>query len=229
LLQIENEYYSYIRPKRTTNLGERPSAALASRGVEYVEVRALDVNCYAPHGVVLEQLYFIEMFLLFCLLEASPRLDENELHEIEYNELTVALRGRAPALELARAGKRVLLRDWIREICARMEVIAACLDDHAGNDAYRQALALQQSAIEAPDTLPSAQVLRALRDSAEEFHHYTMTLARTHHATYLANAPAADVAAEFASLAAASHAEQTRLEDDRSLAFEEFVRRYLDA
>ncbi|MBT7963770.1 MAG: glutamate--cysteine ligase, partial [Porticoccaceae bacterium] len=39
LLQIENEFYSSIRPKRTTATGETPLHALAERGVEYVEVR----------------------------------------------------------------------------------------------------------------------------------------------------------------------------------------------
>ena len=79
---------------RTTLPGERPSDALEKRGVEYVEVRALDVNCLEPTGVSIQQLYFTEVLVLFCLLESSANLTAEELHEIEYNELTVALRGR---------------------------------------------------------------------------------------------------------------------------------------
>src|SRR5260370_19628494 len=43
LLQIENEFYSTIRPKRVIRPGERPLHALRERGVEYREVRALDL------------------------------------------------------------------------------------------------------------------------------------------------------------------------------------------
>ncbi len=48
ILQIENEYYSYIRPKRVARSGERPTKALRRAGVEYVEVRALDVERLRP-------------------------------------------------------------------------------------------------------------------------------------------------------------------------------------
>ncbi|HTE42268.1 MAG TPA: glutamate--cysteine ligase, partial [Steroidobacteraceae bacterium] len=51
LLQIENEYYSFIRPKRVANSGERPTHALSRAGVQYVEVRALDVSAFDPVGV----------------------------------------------------------------------------------------------------------------------------------------------------------------------------------
>ena len=44
ILQIENELYAPIRPKQVMKTGEKPSQALRDRGVEYIEVRALDVN-----------------------------------------------------------------------------------------------------------------------------------------------------------------------------------------
>src|SRR5690606_58412 len=64
LLQIENEHYSFIRPKRTVEAGERATNALRARGVEYVEVRALDVNMASPTGVAVDQLLFVEAFLI---------------------------------------------------------------------------------------------------------------------------------------------------------------------
>jgi len=48
LLQIENEFYGTIRPKRVIFPGERPLHALRERGVEYVEVRLLDLNPFEP-------------------------------------------------------------------------------------------------------------------------------------------------------------------------------------
>ena len=44
LLQIENEFYGTIRPKRVIRPGERPLHALRERGVEYVEVRLMDLD-----------------------------------------------------------------------------------------------------------------------------------------------------------------------------------------
>jgi glutamate--cysteine ligase len=227
VLQIENEYYSYIRPKRTTLPGERPSDALEKRGVEYVEVRALDVNCMEPTGVSLQQLYFTEVLVLFCLLESSPKLTAEELHEIEYNELTVALRGRTPGLELVRNGGRVGLREWSLEICARMQPLAAHLDAHAGATFYQDAVARQIEALNDMTLLPSARVLAALHESQSEFHSYTRELSLRHRADFRARPPSAEVTREFDSLAAASLAEQARLEADRSEPFAEFMDKYL--
>jgi len=47
LLQIENEYYSSVRPKRVALSGERPTAALERGGIEYVEIRSLDINLFS--------------------------------------------------------------------------------------------------------------------------------------------------------------------------------------
>ncbi len=72
VLQIENEYYATIRPKRVIRPGERPLEALASRGIQYVEVRCLDVDPFEPVGIGLEAARFLDAFLLFCALDESP-------------------------------------------------------------------------------------------------------------------------------------------------------------
>ena len=72
ILQIENEYYSFIRPKRVARSGERPTKALRRAGVEYVEVRALDVSAFDPVGVNQNKLRFLEVFLALCLMKESP-------------------------------------------------------------------------------------------------------------------------------------------------------------
>ena len=72
ILQIENEYYSFIRPKRVARSGERPTKALLRAGVEYVEVRALDVSAFDPVGVNQNKMRFLEVFLALCLMKDSP-------------------------------------------------------------------------------------------------------------------------------------------------------------
>ncbi|MGH8598669.1 MAG: glutamate--cysteine ligase, partial [Gammaproteobacteria bacterium] len=100
VLQLENEFYSYIRPKRAIQSGEKPSTALRERGVEYVEMRALDIDSFSSTGVAVEHMQFLEAFLILCLLAESPPITPEELWALEYNELTIALRGREPGLRL---------------------------------------------------------------------------------------------------------------------------------
>jgi glutamate--cysteine ligase len=102
LLQIENEYYAFIRPKRVARSGERPTKALMRRGVEYVEVRALDVSAFDPVGVNQNKLRFLEAFLALCLMRESPLIDANEQAILDGNHVTVARRGREPDLMLSR-------------------------------------------------------------------------------------------------------------------------------
>src|SRR3546814_1409360 len=71
ILQIENEYYSNIRPKRTTGRCERPAQALAERGVQYIEVRCLDIDPESPIGISDSTCRLMDAFLLFCAPEQS--------------------------------------------------------------------------------------------------------------------------------------------------------------
>ena len=107
ILQIENEYYSFIRPKRVARSGERPTKALRRAGVEYVEVRALDVSAFDPVGVNQNKLRFLEAFLALCLLKESPLIGAEEQRSLDENHLTVARRGREPGLTLWRDGRNV--------------------------------------------------------------------------------------------------------------------------
>src|SRR5215831_2555035 len=104
ILQIENEYYSFIRPKRVARSGERPTKALLRAGVEYVEVRALDVSAFDPVGVNQNKLRFLEAFLALCLMKDSPPIADSEQAALDQNHITVARRGREPGLMLWREG-----------------------------------------------------------------------------------------------------------------------------
>src|SRR5947209_14629576 len=115
ILQIENEYYSFIRPKRVARSGERPTKALQRAGVEYVEVRALDVSAFDPVGVNQNKLRFLEAFLALCLLKDSPPIADSEQAALDQNHVTVARRGREPGLTLAREGREVSMLGWARE------------------------------------------------------------------------------------------------------------------
>src|SRR5262245_25237542 len=128
VLQIENEYYSFIRPKRVARSGERPTKALRRAGVEYVEVRALDVSAFDPVGVNQNKMRFLEVFLALCLMKDSPPISESEQETLDANHVTVARRGREPGLTLDRDGRKVPMLAWARELIDSMRGVAEVLD-----------------------------------------------------------------------------------------------------
>ena len=159
LLQIENEFYGTIRPKRVIFPGERPLHALRERGVEYVEVRLMDLNPFEPVGITAQTMRFIDVFLLHCLLADSPQDTPAEITALANNQDLTAARGREPGLQLERAGQSVSLRDWGGDIVRACAPIAAELDAVHRSQDYSQALAAAAAGLADPSLLPSARVL----------------------------------------------------------------------
>jgi glutamate--cysteine ligase len=226
ILQIENEYYSFIRPKRTGQSGESPTTSLRDRGVEYVEVRALDVDPCSPIGVEVDVLRFAEAFLLYCLFESSPLITDAERRAIQYNELTVALRGRDGDAELHTGDGRRPIREWAEEICLGMQPICELLDNGSDEAAYAAALRKRVDAIRNPDDLPSARFLAELGDSGLPFADYTMQLSEQHEEHFKKRALSSDKAHQFGAWASESLARQEELERNDTYSFEEYLQRY---
>ncbi len=172
LLQIENEFYGTIRPKRVIRPGERPLHALRERGVEYVEVRCMDLDPFVPVGISATTMRVLDMFLLHCLLADSPPDTPDEIAALARNQQAAASRGREPGLRLERGGDTVTLRAWGAEVLAQCEPIATALDAaREAGGAYAEALAMARAAWDEPATLPSARVLATMQ--AEFDHSYT--------------------------------------------------------
>ena len=72
ILQIENEYYSAIRPKPSKVSQSRITVALRTLGVEYVEVRTLDLNLTDPVGINQNQLRLLEALLIYLSAHPEP-------------------------------------------------------------------------------------------------------------------------------------------------------------
>ena len=136
LLQLENEFYSSIRPKRTTANDRRPLEALLQDGIEYIEFRSLDLNPYLPLGIDSEQCRFLDTFLLHCLLSDSPECNAEEFFEIAANVTKVVERGRSPGLNLMRQGTEKSLRMWSNELLNDMRYAASLLDNNGDENSY---------------------------------------------------------------------------------------------
>ena len=70
ILQIENELYDCIRPKRAGKSGQRPYQLLKDQGIQYVEVRGIDLNPNSPLGITEDQIRVLDLLLIYlCTLE----------------------------------------------------------------------------------------------------------------------------------------------------------------
>jgi len=228
ILQIENEFYSSVRPKQILRGEEKPTLALAKRGVAYIELRSLDVNVYEPLGINDEQMRFLESFLLLNLLLPSDPYTESELAEIKFNINAVAERGRDPALKLRRDSGEVLLRDWAREIFEQMSVTCDLLDRDGETPVYCATLQQQKAKIEEPELTPSARILAEMIENKEEFSEFSLRMSKQHQQWFAERPLDADKQRELEQIARESQERQHEIEQEDDLPFEQFLQNYFE-
>ena len=228
LLQIENEFYGTIRPKRVIFPGERPLHALRERGVEYIEVRLMDLDPFVDIGIAAPTLRFLDVFLLHCLLSDSPPDSPAEIAALGRNQHRTAERGREPGLQLERQGGLVALTDWGHEVVAGCAPMAAALDAAHGTSAYSAALADAVTGLNDPTRLPSARVLAAIQgDHGGSFIAFGQARSARTQAALRARPLDAALRARLEAQSTASLAEQRQLEAADSLPFEQYRQQYL--
>lgn len=226
-LQIENEYYSSIRPKRVAQSGERPTAALQRSGIEYIEVRSLDISVDDPAGINQNTMRFVEAFLIYCLLETSPPLYDADLAEARINQTGTAKYGRDPVFRLIRDGREVSLGNWAGEILDGVLAVAELIDSGEGGASYAQAIRQMQSLIENPDATPSASLLRLLRDAECSFFEFALSQARSHREYFASIAPMSAARKDELQLEARQSLErQLEIEANDALSLDEYLARY---
>jgi len=227
VLQIENEYYSFIRPKRVTAPGERPTKALARGGVQYVEVRSLDVSAFDPVGVNMNKLRFLEAFMAWCVLSPGAPIGAEEQLALDANHVTVARRGREPGLLLRREGRNVLLAHWAAEIVDGVRGTAELLDTGDPARPYTSAVEVQAAKIADVGLTPSARLLAELHQSGEGFSTWARQVSSAHRRHFLEVAPVdAPVLSQLAQAAEDSLDEQAMIERSDKGSFEEYLARW---
>ncbi len=228
LLQIENEFYGTIRPKRTIRSGERPLHALRERGVEYVEVRVMDLDPFEPLGINARTMRFLDLFLLHCLQSPSPEDNPEEIAALGRNQQRTAERGREPGLRLERGTETVELVQWGHEIVQALQPYAAAMDAVHGGQDYAQALAHARQMLDAPEQTPSARVLQALRQEHDgSFVGFGKAQSAQVHAQLRAHALDADTLGALRAQVQASFEAQRSLEASDTLGFDDYLAQYL--
>ena len=228
VLQIENEFYGTVRPKRRTESGERPITALRARGVEYVEVRCLDLNPFYPVGIDAEQIRFIDNFLLLCLLADSPADSVAESGRMARNQMLVVERGRDPSLLLEDDHhQQRRLTDWATELLDACGPIADLLDAANGSSQYQLALHAQRQKVADSQFTTSAQIIEAMRSEQIPFFRFSMNQADRLHQHFAAQPLEHAELAQARSVAAESIEQQQQIEMQDQRSFAEFLESYL--
>ncbi|MBU6421311.1 MAG: glutamate--cysteine ligase [Gammaproteobacteria bacterium] len=226
ILQIENEFYTFVRPKQPIQPSERATLALKKRGVMYAEVRALDVNAYDPVGTDAPTLRFIEALLVLCLLTGSPPVSADEQAAINRNQTDAACCGRDPQLELQRNGGPVRLRTWASEITDEMQAICEALDASDPTKPYSTSLQARREELADPERLPSARVLADMRRHHESFFEFALRLSTAHRDYFLQRRLPAEKQRQFELWARQSLEKQARIEAADRLSFDDYLKQY---
>lgn len=226
ILQIENEYYSTIRPKQLLHGLEKPVLALGRRGIRYVELRSPDINAFHPCGIDDAQIHFLESLMLFSALCDSPPIRGEAAHAIDHNLQRVAYQGRKPGLHLIRDGREVSLRRWAEEILQAMAPLCEVLDAAAGANAYGRALDAQRAKVEDPSLTPSARMLAEMRANGEGFHDFAWRRSQAHQSYFADREMDAGRVVEWEREASASLRRQAEMEAQDGQSFDDFLAAY---
>ncbi len=230
LLQIENEYYSPVRPKRVARSGEQPTAALRRDGIEYVEIRSLDINMFDPTGINQNTMRFIESFLIYCLLEDSPALDEAATKEASRNHTATAKQGRDPEFRLSRNEVAVTVREWASEILEKVLAVAEVIDAHEGDQSYSDAVRSLRPRVDHPEMTISARIINELEATGSSFFEFALGMAKCHRDYFASIAPLRGAQkTQLTQEAAESMQRQKEVEAADEISLDEYLQRYFQS
>ncbi|MCK4842767.1 MAG: glutamate--cysteine ligase [Methylococcales bacterium] len=226
ILQIENEFYSTIRPKQIAESCEKPTLALKRRGIKYIEIRSLDLDIFNPIGIDENQARFVEAFLLNCLLQDSPEYTGKEQHINNQNQLTVAHSGRKPGLKINKEGQQISLKTWTNDILNSIQTVCEILDEGLASKPYSHALKQQKAMVENPDLTPSAKILQGMKKTHQPFGCYGLTVSKQHQQHFKQHKLDDLMTQKFDQEASASHQKQKQIEVNDSVSFDTFLANY---
>jgi glutamate--cysteine ligase len=221
LLQIDNEFYSTIRPKNIAKSRESALKALNERGIEYIEVRLLDVNSDSPVGISREQIEFLHVFLLWCMTKESAKIDDKECLEIDFNFDQIVRFGRKENLSLLENGQQCSRETLLNKYFDEMDVLASDLFKVEPN--YVGSLSLQREKILNKEKLPSEMILKKIKKKG--FLDYYLSLAHNHKKTFKIDD---DLRARFNVFADESHKVKLEIEQADRLDFKSFLKQYFE-
>lgn len=227
LLQIEAESYGSIRPKPKAHSGPRPLEQLNSGGVEYLEVRCLDLNPFLRTGIDSETAHFLDALLLLAWLKSGYEDSRESWKELQENQSATVVHGRDPNAILRSQGSPRGLRDWAMEILNEVEQVCDTMDSGSTSGDYRAALEIQRQKVLDPSGTPSAQILARMTQEGKSYYRLIDALANEHQHEYLSHPLSPQRIRELECMAKESVTRQRELEDSETQSLEEHLSSYM--
>lgn len=229
ILQIENEYYSDIRPKRVTPHGQKPLQVLEQSGVEYIEIRNLDINPYLPLGIDEQQICFLDCFMLYCLLHNSPLTTNQESCIQEANKQLVVNNGRKPRLKLQKGlTQDISLIEWGMEIFTDLLLIAKIMDEANNTRSFTEAVKQEQEKLRNVNLTPSARIIQDLGAKNTSFFQFGQQQSVAHKKYFMSRPLSDERSSYFNSVSSQSIEQQAKLERQDQLEFKDYLQQYLN-
>jgi len=228
LLQIENEFYASIRPKRVAKSGQSPSRALCIGGVEYVEIRNIDLNPFVPIGIDADCIRFYDLLLLACLLLDSPDMDDVEFRMTGKNQQEMVMNGRNPDARIMLEDGEKNSHEKMHELLDALFPLAKLLDSLDDSINYRLSLQAQRLKIDDPDLTPSGQIADKLLNNEESFFEFAMNLAEETERYFKNTQLDARTSRNFWQLSEESHQSRKDIEASESMGFDDFLIDYFN-
>ena len=168
ILQIENELYDIVRPKRSGPSGSRPATLLKKSGIEYLELRGIDINPFIPEGIDTNKIKLLDIYIIHSLISESPLMLDEEIKEIRANQKIMVCEGRCKNTMLNKDGELVSLTELRKNFLAELEQTAKALDEYSKG--YLDAFHIETS----KNKLPSEKILNDMESNGCEFKDYAL-------------------------------------------------------
>ena len=229
LIQIENEYYSTVRPKRVCPSGKKPIDILREEGIDYLELRCVDLDPFSPIGIQRDQIDFMDTLLIYCLLNESPPIDDDEAGIIKSNHENIINNGRSLGQNILLNGRTGTAASFAEEILSDLKEISAFAGEVVFKNEqnnWEESIALQIKKLENLDETLSGKVLSTMIQNNQSFKEFGLKLANSHSRDFKTTLSHRDDLFEQA--AKESLKKQEIIESEDNPEFETFLKEYFN-
>ena len=156
-LSEAKELYTQIRlkPKNPKELLN----SLEEDGIEYIEIRTLDINPFYKCGLVRHDMKFLHLFLIYMFIKDESNYNDWQ-KEAKFNEEATAESAYVESMRLLKDGQKVTLKNWASDIINEMYGMCEVL----GIDAT-STLSLMLNRIANPDLTYGKRLLKLIKEN----------------------------------------------------------------
>ncbi|WP_343183925.1 glutamate--cysteine ligase [Buchnera aphidicola (Ceratovacuna keduensis)] len=165
IIQLENELYIQIRPKQNTKKNETQLNALEKRGIKYIEIRSLDINPFSNIGIKKYQIFFLDLFLIWCISKKSPYIKKCEMKKINKNWENICIKGKKPGQKIYINNKKKTFIKISLKILKKIKKIAKILDSNTNSKEYEKACNKVKKILKNKKLTYSSKILNNIKKS----------------------------------------------------------------